>query len=253
MIMKIGLVQYNPIWENKEANKGKLAQLISALDEEVSLLVFPEMTLTGFSMKSAELAEQADGNSFNFFSGIAKEKSCDVVAGIIELSKDEFYNSILHINNSGVLVSAYHKIHLFPCSGEDKNYKAGNKTVITRVKNFQIGLSICYDLRFPELFRIYGKGRVDLIIVIANWPIPRIDHWKTLLKARAIENQCYVAGANRVGTDPEHAYNGFSAVFDPMGKELIMIENDEKIITANICLEQVRETRDRLPFLGDVI
>jgi len=137
-------------------------------------------------------------------------------------------------------------------SGEDINYTAGDRTVITQIEQFKIGLSVCYDLRFPELFRFYGKEKVDLIVTIANWPIPRIEHWRTLLKARAIENQCYIAGVNRVGKDLSHTYNGYSSVFDPMGNEIISLINKEEIIIANINIELVKETRNKLPFLDDI-
>ncbi len=115
-----------------------------------------------------------------------------------------------------------------------------------------IGLSICYDLRFPELYRLYAKEKVHLIIDIANWPDTRIEHWRSLLKARAIENQCYVAGINRVGDDPKLHYNGFSSVFDPMGKELVAVENDERIIEAEIDKSYVNDVRKKLPFLNDM-
>ena len=124
--------------------------------------------------------------------------------------------------------------------------------IITNIAGIQIGLSVCYDLRFPELFRFYAKERADLIINIANWPDTRIDHWRTLLKARAIENQFYVAGVNRVGDDQKLHYNGFSSVFDPMGKELVSVKNQEKIITAEIDKDYVKEIRKKLPFLQDM-
>lgn len=250
--MKIALVQYSPVWENKSASMEKLKSLLAQTDA-IDLLIFPEMTLTGFTMKSNDFAEELEGESYIFFSSLAKEKKCAILFGMIEKGKKKNFNTLVHLNNQGKIISTYRKIHPFSYSTEDVFYGKGKNTVVTKVKGIKIGLSICYDLRFPELYRFYAKDKVHLIVDIANWPDTRVEHWRTLLKARAIENQCYVAGANRVGTDPEHAYNGFSAVFDPMGKELIMIENDEKIITANICLEQVRETRDRLPFLGDVI
>jgi len=124
--------------------------------------------------------------------------------------------------------------------------------VITEIEDWKIGLSICYDLRFPELFRIYAKERVDMIVNIANWPIPRIEHWRTLLKARAIENQCFVVGVNRIGNDPNANYNGYSSVFNPMGNEIITLPDKEDVISTTLKKEDVEEVRSKLPFLKDI-
>lgn len=250
--MKIGLVQYNPDWENKETNKKKLQKLIAGLSEDVSLLIFPELTLTGFTMRSALFAEELNGDSIHFFKVIAKENNCHIITGLILEIEGKYFNSAIHIDNAGEIIECYNKIHPFSMSGEDINYNAGDRTVITQIEQLKIGLSVCYDLRFPELFRLYSIEKVELIVTIANWPIPRIEHWRTLLKARAIENQCYMAGVNRVGKDLFHDYNGYSSVYDPMGKEIISLIDKEEIIIANINIELVKETRKKLPFLNDI-
>jgi omega-amidase len=249
--MKITLLQYNPVWEDKENNKGKILSLLKKLNRN-DVLIFPEMTLTGFSMNAEKLYEDREGNSFRFFSELSKKHSTDIIAGIIEKENENYYNTLLHINSSGELVNFYRKIHPFSYSEENKYYKGGEKPVITKIGDRKIGLSICYDLRFPELYRFYAKEKVDLIVNIANWPIARVDHWRTLLKARAIENQCYTAGVNRVGNDPKLSYNGFSSVFDPMGVELLSIENNEGIFSVEIDLNKVQEVRSKLPFLNDI-
>jgi len=123
---------------------------------------------------------------------------------------------------------------------------------VTKIDNAKVGLSICYDLRFPELYRLYAKQRVDLIVNIANWPVPRIDHWRTLLKARAIENQSFVIGVNRIGNDPLLQYNGFSSVYDPMGYELLSVKEEENIFVVDLNIEIVKVTREKLPFLEDI-
>ena len=230
--MKIGLVQYSPVWEDKEANKEKISTLLKKDNSAVDLLIFPEMTLTGFTMKSNEFAESLQGKSFKFFSELAVSKKSHIFAGIIERGKRKSFNTLIHIKPDGKLLKLYRKVHPFSYSKEDKFFEPGKKPARTKVKNWQVGLSICYDLRFPELYRKYGKKRAHLIVNIANWPDTRIDHWKTLLKARAIENQCYVAGINRVGDDPKLHYNGFSSVYDPMGKEIVSVENEEKLIVS---------------------
>ena len=249
--MKIALLQYTPVWENKEANKKKIMSFINNIDD-VELLVFPEMTLTGFTMKSIEMSETIHGESFRFFSEIALEKSVNIFAGIIERRNNRIYNTLIHIKPDGRLLKLYRKVHPFSYSGENEHYHAGSKPAITKIRKWNIGLTICYDLRFPELYRKYGKKRTHLIVNIANWPDTRIEHWRTLLKARAIENQCFVAGVNRVGDDPRLHYTGFSSVFDPMGKELITVENEEKLILVDIDKNYVLEVREKFPFLEDI-
>ncbi len=250
--MKIGLIQYDPEWENKKMNSDKISWLLSHNFEKQELLVFPEMTLTGFTMKAAENAEELTGESFSFFSELARKYSSHILAGIIEKSEKKYYNSLVHINSEGKLLKTYRKIHPFSYSTEDKNYTKGEDTVLTKINDLSTGLSICYDLRFPELYRQYAKKKADMIVVIANWPDTRIEHWRTLLRARAIENQCYVLGVNRVGNDPELKYNGYSAVVDPMGNEIISVSAEEKIVTADVYKEKADEVKTSLPFLNDI-
>lgn len=250
--MKIGLVQYNPVWENKEENKSKLDKLVSESEEKYSLLIFPEMTLTGFTMKSAEFAEEEGGASCLYFSELAKRLNTEVIAGFIEKADSKIYNSLVHFDGRGQLISKYRKIHPFSFSGENLHYTRGEKPVISSMDDWKIGLSICYDLRFPELFRTYAKERAGLMVVIANWPVRRIEHWKALIKARAIENQCYIAAVNRVGTDPGNSYNGFSSIISPLGEELVALEDIETVSGADISLDTLSDIRKRLPFLNDM-
>jgi len=250
--MKIGLIQYSPVWEDKEANKEKISVLLNAKKTDVDLLIFPEMTLTGFTMKSGEFAESLQGESFKFFSELAISKKTNIFAGVIVKGRRKSFNTLIHIKPDGKLLKLYRKIHPFSYSNEDQFYDPGSKPARTKVKSWQVGLSICYDLRFPELYRKYGKKRAHLIVNIANWPDTRIEHWRTLLKARAIENLCYVAGVNRVGDAQGLHYNGFTSIFDPMGKEIAAVENEERIIITEIDKNIVNETRKQFPFLDDI-
>jgi predicted amidohydrolase len=240
------------MWENKDANKKKITSLLIEANSDVDLLLFPEMTLTGFSMRSETFAEAIEGESFKYFASIAEKFNCDIIAGIIEKKSGNYFNTVIHIEKNGKLKNHYHKIHPFSYSDEDKYFSAGEKSVFTTIDDWKIGLSICYDLRFPELYRFYAKEKADLIIVIANWPDTRIEHWRTLLKARAIENQCYVAGVNRVGKDLKLNYTGFSSVYDPMGKDFIAVENEEKVILVDLDINYVNEVRKKFPFLDDI-
>jgi predicted amidohydrolase len=250
--MNIGLFQYSPVWEDKEANKKRILELLADQKNNANLLIFPEMTLTGFSMQPDKLAEDLQGESVNFFSELAQKYKCDICAGIIENESGKFYNSLIHITSGGSLKNCYHKIHPFSYSDEDKYYSAGNNIVITEINGWKTGLTICYDLRFPEIYRLYAKEKVSLLIDIANWPDTRIEHWRILLKARAIENQCYVVGVNRVGKDTKLNYNGCSGVYDPMGCELIAVKDKEGVIRTEIDNFKVENTRSTLPFLEDI-
>lgn len=250
--MKLGLVQYSPVWENQEENILEIESLIKSANKNFDLIIFPEMTLTGFTMNSEKFAEEIDGIGTQYFLKLSSRLKINIFAGIIERDEESIYNSLVHFDSLGLIRARYRKIHPFSYAKEDQFYNAGYETVITQIDKIKFGLSVCYDLRFPELYRLYAKERIEVLVDIANWPIPRIDHWKTLLKARAIENQCFMIGVNRVGTDPFNTYNGCSAVFDPMGNEIILIENEEKIIEVEIDLEKVSATRSKLPFLQDI-
>jgi omega-amidase len=251
--MRLNLVQYNPVWEDKKANKNSLIKLISDNPVKESVYILPEMTLSGFTMNSKEFAEDLDGDSIKFFSKTASNYNIHIIAGLIEKEKDLYYNTLVHINPIGDLVTYYRKIHPFSYSNEHKFYSRGDKPVITEINGWKVGLSICYDLRFPELYRHYGKEKVELIIIIANWPDTRIGQWRTLLSARAIENQCYVAAVNRVGDDLKIHYNGYSSIFDPMGNEIDTLPDIEKIISAEISKDKVEQVRNKFPFLDDIV
>src|SRR3990172_5423672 len=244
--MITALVQYDPEWEDKERNKQKLNWLLENNFKQADLLIFPEMTLTGFTMSPEKFSEKENGESFDFFSEIASKYECNILAGLIIEQKGSYFNSLLHIDKKGKLVTIYKKLHPFSYSKEDKYYSKGDNPVTTKIEGWNVGLTICYDLRFPELYRLYAKERTELIVNIANWPVTRIEHWKTLLKARAIENQCYIIGVNRVGNGPQLAYNGFCSVTGPMGVEVISGYDEEKIILAEINKDEVSSIRKEL-------
>lgn len=250
--MKIGIVQFNAEWENKEVNKVKITEITNNLSEKTNLLIFPEMTLTGFSMNSSEIKEKLEGESFLFFSDIAIKLNTEIIFGMVSFHSNKIFNSAVHISSLGVIKAVYNKIHPFSYAKENYYYYSGELPVVTNINNFSAGLSVCYDLRFPELYRIYGKQKTELIINIANWPINRINHWNLLLKARAIENQCFMIGVNRVGNDPFNNYTGSSAIYDPTGKEIINLKEEESISITEIDLISVKETRERFGFLEDI-
>lgn len=257
--MNLHLVQYSPDWEDKQSNMDKIRVLLKSnlngtpgTDSLVNLIIMPEMTLTGFTMKSSQFAEELTGDTYNFYKAIALEYHSYVAAGLIETSGGKYYNTLLLLNPSGELINSYRKIHPFSYSTEDKYFSRGDKPVSVTVEGWKVGLSICYDLRFPELYRHYGKNRNELIINIANWPDTRIEHWKVLLRARAIENQCYMAGVNRTGKSSKLNYTGCSSVYDPMGNETFLAPIQEGLFSIIIEKKTVYETRQKFPFLDDI-
>lgn len=250
--MKFALIQYSPEWENIENNIIKLEKVLNGIAKDVDAIIFPEMTLTGFTMHSKEFAQDIDSAGMLYFINKSFKLKKHFFAGIIELDKEKYFNTLFHFDDRGIITARYRKIHLFSPAKENKFYSSEKEPVITKIGDVHIGLSICYDLRFPELYRFYAKEKVEVIVDIANWPVPRIEHWKALLRARAIENQCYTIGVNRVGKDPFNEYNGASAVFDPLGNEILLAGNEEKIYTVDLDISKVKEAREELPFLDDI-
>ena len=250
--MKFSLYQFNPLWEDKKGNQKKIADCLEKYNIDTDVLIFPEMTLTGFTMRSKRFAEPINGDSVNFFKFVAQENNFHIFAGIIEEQNGKYFNTLIHIDRKGEIAAKYQKIHPFSFSGESRHYNAGNNSVITKIDGLTAGLSICYDLRFPELFRQYGKNRVEVIINIANWPVVRIEHWKHLLKARAIENLSYMIGVNRIGKDKGNEYNGQSYIFGPLGQNILHLNDSEKIDSCDIDLSLVTTVRSRYPFLNDI-
>ncbi len=250
--MKIGIVQFAPEWENPEKSILIVEKLLSQKNSEADVLIFPEMSLTGFSVNSRNIAEELDGTSTTFFINLAAKLKKHIFAGIIEKDNDNVYNSLVHFDPNGLIMARYRKIHPFSFAKEEKYFDSAKEPVITKIDGNKIGLSVCYDLRFPELYRKYAKERADILINIANWPVQRIEHWKILLRARSVENIAYTIGVNRTGNDPFNKYNGCSAIFDPAGNELLMTDEKEEIFEIDIDMDKVKSQREKFPFLNDI-
>ena len=228
--MKVALCQINIEFENKEYNKKKIiAKVKEAKNNEANLCLFPEMTLTGFGI-NVELIGEKENKTIDFFRKICID------------------NNI--INYKGEIISDYIKIHPFSFSNEDKHYLSGEEIVKCTIDNTKLASFICYDLRFPEIFQCVSND-VDIIIVSANWPQNRSEHWKTLLKARAIENQVYILGVNCVGKIDGLYYSGDSCIIDPNGQVIESIENVEGIIYGIIDLKEIIALRKSFPVKSD--
>ena len=243
------------VWENKPANFARVTELLGGVDiASGGLIVLPEMFATGFSMNADAIAEDAEtGETALFLGGLARKYGCHVLAGMVTAPPPLFfYNEALVFGPDGAMAGRYRKQRPFTPSGEKDNYAAGDRPVVVLVNGVRIAPLICYDLRFPELFRGALTLGVDAFVVIASWPIARIGHWSALLRARAIENQAYVVGVNRVGTDPTPlTYPGASVIFDPSGTTITEAVSGETVLSAELDADFVAAYRAALPFLAD--
>ncbi len=251
--MKIGLVQFSPAWENKEKSIEKINALLNDIDlSEIDLLIFPELTLTGFSMNVTHLSEEIDGASMQFFMDLSRTKKINIFGGLIEKADNKFFNTLIHFDENGLIKARYRKIHPFSLAKENEYYSAGKEIVVTKIGDLHFGLSICYDLRFPELYRLLALKKAEVFVNIANWPVQRLNHWELLTRATALQQLSYFIGVNRVGEDPHAEYSGSSCIVSPMGADLLRNCNDEKVLIYEIAKEEVEKVRKKFPFLEDV-
>jgi omega-amidase len=261
----VSLVQTALYWENKKENLRMLEEKIYAIKEKTELVILPEMFSTGFSMKPSQLAERMDGETLEWMKQISREKKIILTGSLIIEENGNYYNRLIWMLPNGSY-GCYDKRHRFAFAGEDKEYSAGDKRLIASVKGWKINLQVCYDLRFPVWAR-QQPGDVstteneetstanleyDLLIYVANWPEKRNLAWKTLLQARAIENQSYVIGVNRVGKDGNDIYHsGDSMIIDPLGEISYHRADKEEVFTCSLEKEKLRQVRAKFPFWKD--
>lgn len=251
--MRIALTLMDQTWENKSANVDSGNELtIRSLRSNADLIIFPEMTLTGFTSAIPKVAEESGtSTSLRTFADMAAKYGIGVVAGVILKTNDLYHNCAVAVGRGGEQLGCYRKIHPFSPSGENCYISGGEEIATFEYEGIKFGLTICYDLRFPVLWHVLAE-RCDCIINIANWPSRRIDHWKTLLKARAIENQVYVIGVNRIGVDGNNLeYTESSIAFSPDGAELIPIATDENLRVIEIQKSAVKKCQDDFPVRND--
>jgi predicted amidohydrolase len=246
--------QFDIAWEDKDANFERVRALLKDANVEPgALIVLPEMFATGFSMHVERIAEQAAGPTQKFLSQLARDAGAYVVGGVAVAGADgRGRNEAVVIDPSGSEILRYCKLHPFSLGGEDEKFVRGDETCSFAWGPFRVAPFICYDLRFPEVFRHQARLGTHVFVVIANWPEARDAHWQTLLRARAIENQAYVIGVNRVGRDPKLAYAGHSLIVDPCGETLVMAGSDSQLIQADLRLQSLIEYRQKFPALRDM-
>jgi omega-amidase len=237
--LTVTLIQTDLAWEDPGANRRAMAEKIGAISGKTDLVVLPEMFTTGFSMNAVPLAETMAGESVAWMQKTAESVRADLVGSLIVEDNGRFFNRLVWARPDGLLLT-YDKRHLFRMLGEEKTYSAGDRLLTVELNGWRVRPFVCYDLRFPAWCRNLDNA-YDVALYIANWPARRAGHWKTLLAARAIENQCWVVGVNRVGTDGNGlAFSGDSSVIDPTGK-VVFRQSDDPCVQTEILSQKIMD------------
>lgn len=248
--LKTTLVQTDNIWEDIDKNLSNLTIKLEGIESDTDIIILPELFSTGFTMEAEGVAETMEGKGVHWMLNMAEKKNCLLMGSLLISEEGHYFNRmILAFPNRNL--KYYDKRHLFSFAGEDRVFKGGEDRLVVEYKGFRICPLICYDLRFPVWAR--NTEEIDLLIYVANWPDARMLAWDTLLRARAIENLCYVIGVNRVGTDNNQLrYTGHSAVYDAMGAAILQLEpSNEKIDSTTLTRSHIVEVRDKFRFLED--
>lgn len=249
--IRVALFQMDLVWENPDANRAKIAQWVVELPEGVDMVVLPEMFTTGFSMVPGGKAEKDGAQTLAWMRQLAQQHGVTLLGSVMVEENGQYLNRQLVVNGNG-LVMQYDKRHLFRMAGEHEVFTAGSEIGTFELKGWRICPLICYDLRFPVWSRNQlmkeGGLHYDVLLYVANWPERRSAHWKALLQARAIENQSYVLGVNRVGEDGNGiAYSGDTSVFDPLGVALATAAYKEQVILLELDAKVLTEYRQKFP------
>lgn len=246
--MKVALLQQDILWASPAQNVARAAAAMDAAGT-ADLYVLPEMFTTGFATQPSGIAEAGGGVGLEWLRTQAQERDA-AVAGSVAVAEDgKFYNRFYFAHPSGQ-VESYDKHHLFTYGGEHHTFSPGRQRVVVEHQGVRILLQVCYDLRFPVYSR--NRGDYDMILYVASWPEPRVEAWRALLVARAIENQCYVAGVNRVGTDPACRYCGGTMLIDPYGHVIDACPDGHEAVARGVVnMNALRTFRQKFPVLGD--
>ena len=244
------LVQERLAWEDIDRNLETFDGIVNAIGDETRLVVLPEMFTTGFSLDSPEFAQTMEGSGVTWMQRKAREKGADMVGSLMIRENGHLFNRLIWASATGRLYW-YDKRHLFRHAGEHRRFTPGTQHLVVDVDGWKVSTFICYDLRFPGWTRNFNNS-YDLALFVANWPAPRAYHWNTLLAARAIENQAYVVGVNRVGTDGNGlVYNGGSSAIDHRGEVLFQKSHDPVVQTVTLSHSSLEAYRNSFPFWMD--
>ncbi|WP_243355696.1 carbon-nitrogen family hydrolase [Bacillus litorisediminis] len=252
--MKIGCIQMDIAYGKPEINFSRVEQWVSkGAKDGHEVLLLPELWNTGYDLtRLDEIADQEAQKSIEFLKGLAMKWNVHLVAGsVANQTEDGVKNTLLVINKSGELIKRYSKLHLFKLMDEHLHLTAGREDGHFEIEGLPAAGFICYDIRFPEWIRKHVVEGAHVLFVVAEWPLPRIQHWKNLLVARAIENQAFVVACNRVGEDPANTFGGHSLIIDPWGEILSEGGTDEEIVSADVDFSVIEDIRRRIPIFED--
>ena len=251
--MRVSLGQMDVKLGAPDANLAAVRSLAAeAARRESDLLVLPELWSSGYDLsRAAHHAAAIDAGIFAESAALAREFGLHLLGSCLSDLGVGYHNTAVLFAPDGRPLADYSKIHLFGLMDEDRYLTPGDQPVLVETDWGRFGLAICYDLRFPELFRTYALAGADLVLLPAEWPHPRMDHWRVLLRARAIENQCFMVACNRVGVSGETTFGGQSAIVDPWGRTVVEGGEEAELLTADIELAAVTAARQRLPLLPD--
>ena len=246
--MKVTLIQMDLSWADPESNRKKADEAIDSMPGS-ALYILPEMFSTGFCTQPEDVAESSESQTLEWMKKKAAASGAAIAGSVAVTENGKYYNRLYFVAPDGS-VAHYDKKHLFTFGGEHNHFTAGEQRIVVKWCGVRILLEICYDLRFPVWARNHGD--YDMIIYVASWPTPRVEAWKTLLAARAIENQCSVAGVNRVGDDPSNNYCGGTRMIDPYGKIMAECKDSaEMMVSADVDMEALESFRLKFPVLND--
>lgn len=253
-ILRIALVQTDLYWKDRTANLAMLEEKIMNFDQQVDLIVLPEMFTSGFTMDAEEVAEPMNLYTCKWMKQIAAQTKAIITGSAVIKENGQYFNRFLWVEPSGK-ISWYDKRHLFRMAEEDAHYSMGKERKIFECKGWKILPQVCYDLRFPVWSRNRVEGEemeFDLMVYVASWPTPRVSAWDILLKARAVENLCYTVGVNRIGQDGNAVpYSGHSGAYDFKGEQLVFSDNKDEVLFVNLDHSVLKEYRDKFPAWRD--
>ena len=251
-LIKAGIIQFDVHVGNLESNLAMVKKRIASLAKQgVQLVLLPEMWLCGFANERLDHLSETTPGVLQELSQVSKKLHLTIIGTLPEKGAGGVYNTAYIVDRDGSVAGAYRKVHLFSPTGEDRYFKPGRKPVVCKTSIGPIGLMICYDLRFPELCRALALQGAKMVAVMAQWPAERAVHWKVLLKARAIENQLFILGANRCGADGDLVYAGHSRIISPYGEVMARAGKRPAVISADLDLDFLERIRKQIPCLKE--
>lgn len=249
--INLTLIQMNVKLGKPQKNLNHWQKLLDAGNTDPDIILLPELWSSGYDYEHFTRLAATTPFMLEQMARTAQNRSSHIGGSLIEAGKDCFYNTFFMINPDGRQIAAYRKIHLFSLMEEEKYFAPGQNPSLIKIYGLTVGLMTCYDIRFPELSRSLTLKGAELLLICAQWPKPRVTHWQTLLKARAIENQCYVAACNRIGKGNENQYPGHSVIYDPWGEPALTAPQRQGAFSTTIDLAKIKQIRTTITCLKD--